>query len=114
MTQESLKHLSVSASEIAQELRGTVGVDEEELSALRQLAMRAAKLHGCEAGVEMADSIASVGDPPGSLRLKIVVAHRSRQGELLSHESNVVLMTSGYAASVAQIVRDAAVKLAER
>ena len=47
----------------------------------------------------------------GSLRLKIVVA---RQGTLLSHESNVVLMTNEHAASVEQIVRDAAAKLAQQ
>ena len=39
--------------------------------------------------VQVADLIAS--DPPRSLRRKIVVARGSRQGKLLSHESNVVL-----------------------
>jgi hypothetical protein len=89
-------------------------VNEQELITLQQRAMRAAEEFGCHAGVEVADFIASAGDPPGSLRLKIVVARRSRQGKLLSHESNVVLMTNEHAASVEQIVRDAATKLAER
>jgi hypothetical protein len=60
----------------------------------------------------VADFIASFGDPPGSLRLKIVVARRSRQGKLLSRESNVVLMTGDHAASVENIVHDVAAKLA--
>jgi hypothetical protein len=89
-------------------------VNEQELITLQQRAMRAAEELGCHAGVEVADFIASASDPPGSLRLKIVVARRSRQGKLLSHESNVVLMTNEHAASVEQIVRDAATKLAER
>ena len=89
-------------------------VNEQELSALRQRAMRAAEGYGCHAGIEVADFIASAGDPPGSLRLKIVVARRSRQGNLLSRESNVVLMTKEQAASVEQIVRDVAAKLAEQ
>jgi hypothetical protein len=68
--------------------------------------IRAAEEHGCHAGVEVTDFIA--GDPPGSLRLKIVVARRSCQGKLLSHESNVVLMTNEDAASIERMVRDAA------
>lgn len=75
--------------------------------------MRAAEEFGCHAGVEVADLIASAGDPPGSLRMKIVVARRSRQGKLVARESNVVLMTKEHTASVEQIVRDAAAKLAE-
>ena len=58
------------------------------------------------------DFVAS--DPPGSLRLKIVVVRRTRGGDLLCHESNVVLMTNELATSVEQIVRDAAAKLTER
>jgi len=87
-------------------------LNEQELISLQHRVVRAAEEHGCHAGVERADFIA--GDPPGSLRLKIVVARRSRQGQLLSHESNVVLMTNEHGASVEQIVRDAATKLAER
>lgn len=75
--------------------------------------MRTAQEFGCHAGIEVADFIASAGDPPGSLRLTIVVARRSREGKLFSHESNVVLMTNEHAASVEQIVRDAAAKLAK-
>ena len=66
---------------------------------------------GRHAGIEVTDFIA--GDPPGSLRLKIVVARRSRQGKLLSHESNVLLVTGDHAASVEQVVREAAAKLAQ-
>lgn len=86
--------------------------DEQELSALQQSAMRTAQALGCEAGVEVMDFVAF--DPPGSLRLKIVVVRRARSGDLLCHESNVVLMTDQHAASVGQIVRDAAAKLADQ
>ena len=81
-------------------------MNEQELISLQHRVIRAAEEHGCHASVEVADFIA--GDPPGSLRLKIVVARRSRQGQLLSHESNVVLMTNEDAASVERMVRDAA------
>lgn len=93
---------------------GAAAVNEQELIALQQRAMRTAESYGCHAGIEVADFIDSALDPPSSLRLKIVVARRSRQGKLLSHESNVVLMTNEHAASVEQIVRDVAVKLAEQ
>lgn len=106
MAQEN--RLRVYAWELARDRR----VDEQELSALQQRAMRTAEAFGCEAGVEVMDFVAS--DPPGSLRLKIVVVRRARRGELLCHESNVVLMTNELAASVGQIVRDAAAKFAER
>lgn len=108
MPQENPLRLNVYASELAPERR----VGEEELSALQQCAMRTAVAFGCEAGIGVMDFVAS--DPPGSLRLKIVVVRRTRRGELLCHESNVVLMTNEHAASVGQIVRDAAAKLAER
>ena len=81
-------------------------MNEQELISLQHRVIRAAEEHGCHASVEVADFIA--GDPPGSLRLKIVVARRSRQGELLSHESNVVLMTNEHAVSLERMVRDAA------
>lgn len=106
MTQQSLPRLKVYAWELARNRR----VDEQEQSALQQRAMRTAEAFGCEAGIEVMDFVAS--DPPGSLRLKIVVVRRTRRGELLCHESNVVLMTDQHAASVALIVRDAAAKLA--
>jgi hypothetical protein len=88
-------------------------VNEQEIIALQRHANRAAEEFGCHAGIQVADFIASAGDPPGSLRLKIVVAHRTREGKLLSHESNVVLMTEEHAESVERIVRDAAAKLTE-
>jgi len=85
-------------------------MNEQELMALRQRAMRAAEAYGCHAGIEVEDFL----DPPGSLLyLKIVVARRSASGELLSHESNVVLVTDDYGASVEQIVRQAAAELLE-
>jgi hypothetical protein len=105
MTQEN--RLRVYAWELAGDRR----VDQQELRSLQQRAMHAAKAYGCEAGIEVSDFVAT--DPPNSLRLKIVVAWRTRRDELLWHESNVVLMTNGLAASVEQIVRDVA-KLAER
>jgi hypothetical protein len=105
MIQEN--RLRVFAWELAEDRR----VDQQELRSLQQRAMRAAKAYGCEAGIEVMDFVAS--DPPDSLRLKIVVAWRTRQDELLWHESIVVLMTNGLAASVEQIVRDVA-KLAMR
>jgi hypothetical protein len=89
-------------------------VNEQELMTLRQRAMRAAEAYGCHAGIEVADFLDSADDPPGSLHLKIVVARRSASGELLSHESNVLLVTDDYGASVEQIVRQAAAELAER
>jgi hypothetical protein len=89
-------------------------MNEQELMALRQRAMRAAEAYGCHAGIEVADFLDSADDPPGSLHyLKIVVARRSASGELLSHESNVVLVTDDYGASVEQIVRQAAAELLE-
>ena len=88
-------------------------MNEQEQSALQQRAKRAAESYGCHAGIEVADLIASAGDPPGSLRLKIVVARRTRQGKLISRESNVVLVTNEHAASIEQIVRDAAAELAQ-
>ena len=108
MTQENPTRLKMYAGELAQDVR----VDEQELSVLQQRAMCTAEAFGCESGVEVMDFVAS--DPQGSLRLKIVVVRRTRRGELLCHESNVVLMTNEHAASVGQIVRDAAAKLAER
>jgi hypothetical protein len=49
-------------------------MNEQELMALRQRAMRAAEAYGCHAGIEVADFL----DPPGSLHyLKIVVARCS-------------------------------------
>jgi hypothetical protein len=85
-------------------------MNEQELMALRQRAMCAAEAYGCHAGIEVADFL----DPPGSLLyLKIVVARRSASGELLSHESNVVLVTDDYGTSVEQIVRQAAAELLE-
>lgn len=74
--------------------------------------MRAAEAYGCEAGVQVADFMAS--DPPGSLRLQVVVARRAPQGTLLSRECNVVMMTNEHAASVEQIVCDVAAKLSLR
>ena len=88
-------------------------MDKEELIALQRHAMRTAEEYGCHAGVEVADFTASAGDPPGSLRLKVVVARRSHQGKLLARESNVVLMTGEHAESVERIVREVASKLAE-
>jgi hypothetical protein len=89
-------------------------MNEQELTALRQRAMRAAEAYGCLAGIEVADFLDSADDPPSSLHyLKIVVARRSASGELLSHESNVVLVTDDYGASVEQIVRQAAAELLE-
>lgn len=108
MTQEDPTRLKGYAWELPRDPR----VDEQELSALQQRAMRTAEAFGCEAGIEVTDFVAS--DPPGSLRLKIVVVRRTRRGELLCHESSVVLITNEHAASVGQIVRDAAAKLAER
>jgi len=89
-------------------------MNEQELIALRQRAMHAAEAYGCHAGIEIADFLESADDPPGSLHLKIVVARRSASGELLSDESNVVLVTHDYGASVEQIVRQAAAALAKR
>ena len=86
-------------------------MNEEEVIALQRHANRAAEEFRCHAGIQVADVVASAGDPPGSLRLKVVVAHRTREGKLLSHESNVVLMTDEHAESVERIVRDAAAKL---
>lgn len=91
---------------------GQVGLDEQQLSALQQRAMRIAEAYGCEAGVQVADFMAS--DPAGALRLQVVVAMRAPQGTLLSRESNVVLITNEHAASVEQIVRDVAAKLSRR
>ena len=88
-------------------------MNEQELMTLRQRAMRAAEACGCHAGIEVADFLDSADDPPGSLHLKIVVARRSASGELLSHESNVHLVTDDYGASVEQIVRQAAAELAK-
>lgn len=104
MTREN--PLKLYAWDLARDRR----VEEQELSALQQRAMRTAQGLGCEAGVEVMDFVAS--DPPGSLRLKIVVVRRTRSGELLCQETNVVLMTNEHAASVGQIVRDAAAQLA--
>jgi len=89
-------------------------MNEQELLALRQRAMRAAEAYGCHAGIEMVHFLDSADDPPGSLHLKIVVAHRSVLGELLSQETNVLLATHDYGASVEEIVRQAATELAER
>jgi hypothetical protein len=89
-------------------------MNEQELMSLRQRAMRAAETYGCHAGIEVADFLECADDPPGSLHLKIVVARRSASGELLSDESNVVLVTEDYGASVEQIVRQAAAELANR
>lgn len=108
MARENLSRRKAYARELAANSR----VDEQELSALQQRAMRTAEAFGCEAGVEVMDFVDS--DPPGSRRLKIVVVRRTRSGELLCRESNVVLMTDQYAASVGQLVSDAAAKLAEQ
>jgi hypothetical protein len=89
-------------------------VNEEEVIALRKLAMSAAEACGCHAGIEIADFLASAGDPAGSIRMKIVVARRSPRGELLSHESNVVIVTGDLAETVERIVRHAATKLTKR
>jgi hypothetical protein len=89
-------------------------MNEQELLALRQRAMRAAEAYGCHAGIEVADFLECADDPPGSLHLKIVVACRSALGKLLSDETNVVLVTDDYEASVEQIVRQAAADLANR
>ena len=86
---------------------------EQELEALRQRAMRAAEAYGCHAGIEVVDFLDSADDRPGSLHLKIVVVRRSTSGELLSHESNVLLVTDDYGASVEQIVRQRAAELAK-
>jgi hypothetical protein len=88
-------------------------MNEQELMALRQRAMRAAEAYGCHAGIEVADFLDSANDPPGSLHLKLVVARRSASGELLSHESNVLLGAGDLAASVEQIVRQTAAELAK-
>ena len=42
------------------------------------------------------------------------LSNNAPAGELLSHESNLVLVTDDYAASVEQIVRQAAAELAKR
>jgi hypothetical protein len=76
--------------------------------------MRAAEAYGCQAGIEAVDFLDSADDPPSSLHLEIVVARRSASGELLSHESNVLLEAGNHAASVERIVRQAAAELAER
>jgi hypothetical protein len=89
-------------------------MDEQELEELRQRAMRAAEAYGCHAGIEVADFLDSAEDSPSSLHLKIVVARRSASGELLSHESNVLLRAGDLAASVERIVRQAAAELAEQ
>jgi len=89
-------------------------MNEQELMSLRQRAMRAAETYGCHAGIEVAHFLQCADDPPGSLHLKIVVARRSASGELLSDESNLVLVTEDYGASVEQIVRQAAGELANR
>lgn len=106
MTRENPIPLKLYAWDLARDRQ----VGEQELSALQQRAMRTAQAFGCEAGIEVMDFVAS--DPPGSLRLKIVVVRRTRKGELLCQETNVVLMTNEHVASVGQIVRDAAVQLA--
>ena len=87
---------------------------EEELKALRQRAMSAAEAYGGHAGIEVMGFRPSVNDPPGSFHLKIVVARRSASGELLSHESNVLLGARDLAAAVERIVHEAAAELAEQ
>ena len=89
-------------------------MNEQELVALVQRAMRAAEAYGCHAGIEVANFLDSADDPPSSLHLKIVVARRSASGELLSHESNVLLGAGDLAASVERIVRQAAAELVEQ
>jgi hypothetical protein len=87
-------------------------MNEQELTALRQQAMRAAEAYGCHAGIEVADFLDSTDDSPGSLHLKIVVARRSASGKLLSRESNVLLGAVDLVASVERVVRQAAAELA--
>jgi hypothetical protein len=89
-------------------------MDEQELQALRQLAMLAAEAYGCHAGIEVMDFLDSTDDPPASLHLKIVVARRSASGQLFSRESNVLLGAGDLAASVERIVRQAAAELSGR
>ena len=76
--------------------------------------MRSAADYGCEGGVEVEDFFGAAGYPPGTLRLKVVVARRSTRGELLSRESNRIMVTRDPATAVEQIVRELAAKLAER
>lgn len=108
MTQQNVTRLKVYAWDPARDRR----VDAQELSALQQRAMRTAAAFGCEAGVEVMDFVAS--DPPRCFRLKIVVVRRDDRGQLLCHESTVVVLTNELTASVGEIVRDGAAKLAER
>ena len=89
-------------------------MDEQELEALRQRAMRAAEAYGCHAGIEVMGLRASANDPPGSFHLKIVVARRSASDQLLSHESNVLLAAGDLVASIERIVRQASAELVGR